>query len=148
VATYDLQPEMSLHDVVRGLEAAIRSGDHRFLVCNLANPDMIGHTGDLSAAVSACGAVDDAVRRIAEATLERGGALFITADHGNCECMRDEAGNPHTAHTLNPVPAVLVAAGFEGIQLRAGGALSDVAPTLLRLFGLPQPEAMDGKSLF
>ena len=148
VATYDLQPEMSLHDVVRGLEAAIHGGEYRFLVCNLANPDMIGHTGDLSAAVSACGAIDDAVRRIAEATLARGGALFITADHGNCECMRDEDGNPHTAHTLNPVPAVLVAAGFEGRQLRAGGALSDVAPTLLKLFGLDQPGVMDGKSLF
>ena len=148
VATYDLQPEMSLPDVTRGLEAAIRSGEYRLLVCNLANPDMIGHTGDLSAAVSACGAIDDAVRRIAEATLARGGALFITADHGNCECMRDEAGNPHTTHTLNPVPAVLVAEGFQGRQLHAGGALNDVAPTLLKLFGIEQPGVMDGKSLF
>jgi 2,3-bisphosphoglycerate-independent phosphoglycerate mutase len=147
VATYDLQPEMSLADVSQGLEAAIRSGQYRFLVCNLANPDMIGHTGDLSAAVTACEAVDAAVGRIADATLAAGGALFITADHGNCECMRDEGGNPHTSHTLNPVPAVLVAKGFEARQLRAGGALSDVAPTLLKLFGLPQPEAMDGKSL-
>ena len=147
VATYDLQPEMSLPDVTQGLEAAIRSGGYRLLVCNLANPDMIGHTGDLSAAVSACGAIDDAVRRIAEATLEQRGALFITADHGNCECMRDEAGNPHTTHTLNPVPAVLVADGFQGRQLRAGGALSDVAPTLLKLFGIAPPEVMDGRSL-
>ena len=76
-----------------------------------------------------------------------GGALFITADHGNCECMRAEDGNPHTAHTLNPVPAVLVAKGFEAGQLRSGGALSDVAPTLLKLFGLDQPNAMDGTSL-
>jgi 2,3-bisphosphoglycerate-independent phosphoglycerate mutase len=76
-----------------------------------------------------------------------GGALFITADHGNCECMRDEAGNPHTAHTLNPVPAVIVAKGFEARQLRAGGALCDVAPTLLKLMGLEQPAAMDGTSL-
>ena len=93
-------------------------------------------------------AVDAAVGRVAEATLAMGGALFITADHGNCECMRDEAGNPHTAHTLNMVPAVLVASGFEARQLHAGGALSDVAPTLLKLFGLAQPEVMDGKSLF
>ena len=147
VATYDLQPEMSLADVSRGLEAAIRSGSYRLLVCNLANPDMIGHTGDLQAAITACEAVDAAVGRIADATLAMGGALFITADHGNCECMRDESGNPHTAHTLNPVPAVLVAKGFEAHQLRAGGTLSDVAPTLLKLFGLSQPEVMDGKSL-
>ncbi len=148
VATYDLQPEMSLADVSQGLEAAIRSGTHRLLVCNLANPDMIGHTGDLAAAITACEAVDAAVGRIADATLAMGGALFITADHGNCECMRDESGNPHTAHTLNPVPAVLVAKGFEARQLRLGGALSDVAPTLLQLFGLDQPAVMDGKSLF
>ncbi len=148
MATYDLQPEMSLADVSEGLETAIRAGEYRFLVCNLANPDMIGHTGDLKAAVAACEAVDAAVGRIADATLAMGGALFITADHGNCECMRDEGGNPHTSHTLNPVPAVLVARGFEAFQLRAGGALSDVAPTLLKLFGLPQPQAMDGASLF
>lgn len=147
VATYDLQPEMSLADVSQGLETAIRSGTYRLLVCNLANPDMIGHTGDLSAAITACEAVDAAVGRIAEATLATEGALFITADHGNCECMRAEDGKPHTAHTLNPVPAVLVARGFEARQLRSGGALSDVAPTLLKLFGLEQPSAMDGRSL-
>jgi 2,3-bisphosphoglycerate-independent phosphoglycerate mutase len=148
VATYDLQPEMSLAEVSQGLEAAIRANDYRLLVCNLANPDMVGHTGDLTAAITACEAVDAAVGRIADATLATGGALFITADHGNCECMRDEAGNPHTAHTLNLVPAVLVAEGFAQRQLRAGGALCDVAPTLLKLFALPQPGAMDGKSLF
>jgi len=148
VATYDLQPEMSLADVSEGLEKAIRSGQYRLLVSNLANPDMIGHTGDLAAAITACEAVDAAVGRIADATLAMNGALFITADHGNCECMRDEGGNPHTSHTLNPVPAVLVAKGFEARQLRAGGALSDVAPTLLKLFGLDQPGTMDGTSLY
>ena len=147
VATYDLQPEMSLPEVSRGLEDAIHSGQYRLLVCNLANPDMIGHTGDLAAATVACEAVDAAVGRIADATLAMGGALFITADHGNCECMRDEGGNPHTSHTLNPVPAVLVAQGFEARQLHSGGALSDVAPTLLSLLGLEQPGVMDGKSL-
>lgn len=147
VATYNLQPEMSLADVSQGLESAIRSGQYRLLVCNLANPDMLGHTGDLAATIVACEAVDAAVGRIADASLAMGGALFITADHGNCECMRDEGGNPHTAHTLNPVPAVLVAKGFEARQLLSGGALSDVAPTLLKLFGLAQPAVMDGKSL-
>ncbi len=148
VATYDLQPEMSCLDVTRGLTQAIRSGAYRLLVCNLANGDMVGHTGDLSAATTACEVLDDAIRAIAEASLEMGGALFITADHGNCECMRDEAGNPHTAHTLNPVPAVLVAKGFEALQLHAGGALSDVAPTLLKLMDLAQPPEMDGRPLF
>jgi 2,3-bisphosphoglycerate-independent phosphoglycerate mutase len=148
VATYELQPEMSAHEVVRGLVAAIDAGEHRLLVCNLANPDMVGHTGDLSATAAALAVVDDAIRQIAQHTLALGGALLITADHGNCECMRDEKGNPHTAHTTNPVPAVLVAAGFEATQLRAAGALSDVAPTLLKLMGLGQPAEMDGVSLF
>jgi len=148
VATYELQPEMSAHEVVRGLLRAIGAGQHRLLVCNLANPDMVGHTGDLNATTAACAVVDDAIRQIAAATLAQDGALLITADHGNCECMRDEKGNPHTAHTTNPVPAVLVAKGFEARQLRAGGALSDVAPTLLKLLGMEQPAEMDGVSLF
>jgi 2,3-bisphosphoglycerate-independent phosphoglycerate mutase len=148
VPTYELQPEMSAHEVVRGLVKAIQGGEYRFLVCNLANPDMVGHTGDLSAAAAACAVVDDAIRQISEAVLAQGGALLVTADHGNCECMRDEKGNPHTAHTLNPVPAVLVAKGFETTQLRAGGVLADVAPTLLKLLAIPQPAEMDGVSLF
>jgi len=147
VATYDLMPEMSCHEVTRGLVEAIRAGEHRFIVCNLANGDMVGHTGDLSAAVMACGIVDDAVRQVADAVLAAKGALLVTADHGNADCMRDEAGNPHTAHTSNPVPAVIVAEGFEGRQLRSGGALCDVAPTLLELMGLEQPSEMEGQSL-
>ncbi len=148
VATYDLQPEMSCLEVTRGLAHAIRGGEYKLLVCNLANGDMVGHTGDISAATTACEVLDDAIRVISEAVLELKGALFITADHGNCECMRDSAGNPHTAHTLNPVPAVLVADGFEARQLREGGALNDVAPTLLKLMGLAQPVEMDGKALY
>jgi 2,3-bisphosphoglycerate-independent phosphoglycerate mutase len=148
VATYDLKPEMSCPEVTRGLVQAIRRGQHRLLVCNLANGDMVGHTGFLDATVTACSVLDESIREIAEATQAMGGALFITADHGNCECMRDEAGNPHTAHTLNPVPAVIVAKGFEARQLRASGALCDVAPTLLKLLGVEQPAAMDGASLF
>lgn len=147
VATYDLQPEMSCFDVTRGLIKAIHEGQHRFMVCNLANGDMVGHTGDLSAAIMACTVVDDAVRQIADAVLKAEGVLFITADHGNSDCMKDDAGNPHTAHTSNPVPAVLVGTGFEKRQLRMGGALCDVAPTLLEIMGLPQPKEMDGVSL-
>jgi 2,3-bisphosphoglycerate-independent phosphoglycerate mutase len=147
VATYDLMPEMSCHEVTRGLVEAIRAGQYRFIVCNLANGDMVGHTGDLNAAVMACGIVDDAVRQVAEAVLAAKGALLVTADHGNADCMRDEAGNPHTAHTSNPVPAVLVAEGFAGRQLRSGGALCDVAPTLLELMGLERSAEMEGESL-
>jgi 2,3-bisphosphoglycerate-independent phosphoglycerate mutase len=140
-------PEMSCHEVTRGLVEAIRAGQYRFIVCNLANGDMVGHTGDLNAAVMACGIVDDAVRQVAEAVLAAKGALLVTADHGNADCMRDEAGNPHTAHTSNPVPAVLVAEGFAGRQLRSGGALCDVAPTLLELMGLERSAEMEGESL-
>lgn len=148
VATYDLQPEMSAPEVIRGFTEAIRAGQHKLMVCNLANPDMVGHTGFLSATTSACAVVDDGIRQIAQAVLEMDGALLITADHGNCECMRDDKGNPHTAHTTNPVPCVLIGRELEARQLRAGGALCDVAPTLLELLGLPQPAEMDGKSLF
>jgi len=147
VATYDLMPEMSCHEVTRGLVQAIRGGEYQVLICNLANGDMVGHTGILDAATSACAIVDDSVRKIAEAVLETGGTLFITADHGNAETMRDPEGNPHTAHTMNVVPAVIVGKGFQGRQLRSGGALCDVAPTLLELLGVPQPEEMDGTSL-
>lgn len=147
VATYDLMPEMSCHEVTRGLVAAIGSGDYKVLICNLANGDMVGHTGFLDAAVSACSIVDDSVRKIAEATLAAGGTLLVTADHGNSECMLDEAGNPHTAHTMNLVPCVLVGQGFEGRALRQGGALCDVAPTLLELLGVPAPADMDGQTL-
>ncbi len=148
VATYDQKPEMSALDVTRGLNEAIRSGAYKLCVCNLANGDMVGHTGLLPAAIEACEVLDACIRDLAEATLAMDGALLITADHGNCECMRDERGDPHTAHTTNVVPAVLVAKGFESRQLRAGGALCDVAPTLLKLMDLSQPAEMDGASLF
>ncbi|HJW32007.1 MAG TPA: 2,3-bisphosphoglycerate-independent phosphoglycerate mutase, partial [Holophagaceae bacterium] len=148
VATYDLQPEMSAAEVTGGLVKAIHSGQYQLLVCNLANGDMVGHTGDLAATTTACQVLDGCIAQIAAATLAKGGALLLTADHGNCECMRDEAGNPHTAHTLNPVPGLIVAPGFEQKQLRSGGTLADVAPTLLKLMGLAQPAEMEGVSLF
>ncbi|MDR2696930.1 MAG: 2,3-bisphosphoglycerate-independent phosphoglycerate mutase [Holophagales bacterium] len=148
VATYDLMPEMSCHQVVRGLVEAIKSNQYKMIICNLANGDMVGHTGVLDAAVTACAVVDDSVRKIADAVLSLNGALLVTADHGNSECMLDENGNPHTAHTMNLVPCALVAKGFENKPLRHGGALCDVAPTLLKLLGIAQPDKMEGASLF
>jgi 2,3-bisphosphoglycerate-independent phosphoglycerate mutase len=146
VATYDQQPEMSALEVTDRLVAAIRAGSFDLIVVNFANTDMVGHTGDIAAAVKAVEAVDACVGRLAEAVEAAGGALLITADHGNAEQMRDEAtGQAHTAHTLNPVPALLLG-GPAGAGL-ADGKLADVAPTLLALMGLPQPAEMTGRSL-
>jgi len=148
VATYDLQPEMSCPEVTAKLVEAIRSGRFDAIFCNIANPDMVGHTGDLQAAIRAAEAVDVAIGAVEAAIREVGGALLITADHGNLEMMRDpETGQPHTAHTVGPVPFVYVGQR-EGARLRAGGALRDVAPTILDLLALPQPADMSGRSLF
>ena len=147
VATYDLQPEMSAAEVTDRLVAAIDSDAFDLVVVNYANPDMVGHTGDLGAAIKAVQAVDASVGRLEQAVRAQGGVLLITADHGNCELMRDpETGGPHTAHTLDLVPAVLVNAPAEFTALR-DGRLADVAPTLLALLGLPQPVEMTGTSL-
>ena len=146
VATYDLQPEMSCPEVTERLVAAIRNRDCDLAVCNIANPDMVGHTGNLAAAVLAAEAVDVAIGAIAQAVRDVGGALLVTADHGNLEMMRDAStGQPHTAHTIGPVPFVYLGPRTAG--LRAGGALRDVAPTVLDLLGLPQPADMSGRSL-
>jgi 2,3-bisphosphoglycerate-independent phosphoglycerate mutase len=147
VATYDLQPEMSAPELTDKAVDAIRSGRFDLIVLNFANPDMVGHTGSLQAAIRAVEAVDAGLGRIADAVRDAGGALLVTADHGNCELMRDPAtGGPHTAHTTNPVP-VLLAGGPEGARL-ADGRLADIAPTLLALLGVPQPAAMTGRPLF
>ncbi|MBP7241196.1 2,3-bisphosphoglycerate-independent phosphoglycerate mutase [Amaricoccus sp.] len=147
VRTYDLAPEMSAAEVTDQLAAAIRSGRHDLIVVNFANPDMVGHTGDLGAAIRACEAVDGGLGVALAALDEVGGAMIVTADHGNAEVMVDpETGGPHTAHTLNPVPVILVG-GPPGARLRAGGRLADLAPTLLELLGLPQPPEMSGRSL-
>jgi 2,3-bisphosphoglycerate-independent phosphoglycerate mutase len=146
VATYDLQPEMSCPALTDRLVEAIASGRFDAIICNIANPDMVGHTGVLEAAIRAAEAVDQAIGRIVAAVRAAGGALIITADHGNLEMMRDPVtGQPHTAHTVGPVPLVYV--GDRRVALREEGALRDVAPTLLALMGLPQPIEMTGQSL-
>jgi 2,3-bisphosphoglycerate-independent phosphoglycerate mutase len=145
VATYDLQPEMAAPEVTAKLVEVIGQG-YDLIVVNFANPDMVGHTGDLGAASRACEAVDVGLGAALEALDKVGGAMLLTADHGNCEQMRDpETGGPHTAHTLNPVPVVLIG-GPQGARLR-DGRLADVAPTLLALMGLDQPPEMTGESL-
>ncbi|KIN74647.1 2,3-bisphosphoglycerate-independent phosphoglycerate mutase [Sulfitobacter guttiformis] len=145
VATYDLQPEMSSVQVTDQLVKAIEA-QYDLIVVNYANPDMVGHTGDLAAAIAACEAVDKGLGHALEAVEKVGGAMIVTADHGNCEMMIDPAtGGPHTAHTLNPVPVVLVG-GPQGSRLRTG-RLADLAPTVLALMGLDQPEEMTGESL-
>ncbi|RRH78444.1 2,3-bisphosphoglycerate-independent phosphoglycerate mutase [Falsigemmobacter faecalis] len=145
VATYDLQPEMSSEEVTEKFLEAIEA-DYDLIVVNYANPDMVGHTGSLEAAMAACASVDRGLARVIPALLAKGGAMLLTADHGNCEQMFDPAtGGPHTAHTLNPVPVILIG-GPEGVALR-DGRLADVAPTLLQLMDLPQPEEMTGRSL-
>jgi 2,3-bisphosphoglycerate-independent phosphoglycerate mutase len=145
VATYDLKPEMSAPEVTDKAVEAIESGKYDLIVLNYANPDMVGHTGSLPAAIKAVETVDAGLGRIADAISRAGGALLVTADHGNCELMRDpDTGGPHTAHTTNPVPVVLLAGGDVAL---ADGRLADVAPTLLALMGLPQPKEMTGVSL-
>jgi 2,3-bisphosphoglycerate-independent phosphoglycerate mutase len=145
VATYDLQPEMSAPEVARRLDEAIRSGRFDVIICNIANPDMVGHTGKLEAAIAAVEAVDSCLAVVRNAVGDVGGELLVTADHGNVEQMSDpESGQSHTAHTTNPVPLV-----FEGrpAHMSSGGSLQDIAPTMLYLLGLPRPEAMTGRPL-
>ena len=145
VATYDLQPEMSAPELTDKAVEAIGSGKYDLIVLNYANPDMVGHTGILAAAIKAVETVDTGLGRLAEAIGRAGGALLVTADHGNCEMMRDpETGGPHTAHTTNPVPVLLM--GGNAATL-VDGRLADIAPTLLELMGLPKPAEMTGTSL-
>ncbi|MBE0412283.1 2,3-bisphosphoglycerate-independent phosphoglycerate mutase [Yoonia sp.] len=145
VATYDLQPEMSASEVTAAFVKAIGDG-YDLIVTNYANPDMVGHTGDIGAAVRACEAVDAGLGQVLGALRAAGGAMVLTADHGNCEMLIDpDTGGAHTAHTLNPVPVALIG-GPEGVRLR-DGRLADLAPTLLDLMGLEQPPEMTGRSL-
>ena len=145
VATYNLKPEMSAPKLTDEVIRAVSGGRYDTLICNFANPDMVGHTGDFAATVRAVEAIDACLGRIAEAVRRAGGELLITADHGNAEQMRDsESGQAHTAHTTNPVPLVYVG---RPARIAEGGSLQDVAPTLLRLMGLGQPSEMTGQPL-
>ena len=146
VATYDLAPEMSADGVLAAALDSLAGHRHDLIVMNFANPDMVGHTGDLDAAIKAVETVDGCVGRLAEAVLARGGQMLVTADHGNCEVMWDDAAkSPHTAHTTSLVPVILVGAA-DGTKLR-DGRLADLAPTLLDLMGLARPAAMTGRPL-
>jgi 2,3-bisphosphoglycerate-independent phosphoglycerate mutase len=144
VLTYDLAPEMSSELVTESLIKAIKN-NIELIVVNYANPDMVGHTGDLQAAIKACEAIDKALNQVVPTLEDKGGCMLLTSDHGNCETMVNlDTNTPHTAHTTNLVPAILI--GSKN-NLRKGGRLADVAPTILELMQLPQPIEMTGKSL-
>lgn len=148
VATYDLQPEMSLNALTDRVVEAISGKQFDIVVLNIANPDMVGHTGVMKAAIKAVEATDAAVGRILDAVAGIGGTAMITADHGNCEIMwNEQTGQPHTAHTTSPVPLILVENGRRSGTLRDGGALENVAPTLLDLLGIEAPSEMTAESL-
>ena len=144
VATYDMQPEMSAYEVTDKLVEAIKSGKYDMIILNFANCDMVGHTGIFDAAVKAVEAVDECVGKVTDAIAEMGGVALITADHGNADKMVEDDGKPFTAHTTNPVPFCVI--GYD-CKLREGGVLADIAPTMLEILGLPQPEEMTGKSI-
>ena len=147
VATYDLKPEMSAYEVTAEAVKRIESGKYDVMILNFANPDMVGHTGVMEAAVKAVHAVDECAAEVVSAILKAGGRAIITADHGNCEQMVGPDGEPFTAHTTNPVPLILVDDMRKEAKFRTGGRLCDLAPTLLALMGLPVPEEMSGRSL-
>ena len=147
VATYDLKPEMSAYEVAEEAVRRVESGKYDVMILNFANPDMVGHTGVMEAATTAVHAVDECLGKVVEAIRKQGGRAIITADHGNCEQMYAEDGSPFTAHTINPVPVVLVDDANKAVTLRKGGRLSDLSPTILGLMGLPTPAGMTGSSL-
>ncbi len=145
VATYDLKPEMSAYEVTEKLINAIKEDKYDSIILNYANPDMVGHTGSLEAAIKAIEAIDECVGKVIEVCKEKGAVVLITADHGNAEQMIDyKTGEPHTAHTTNPVPLILV--GMNDVKLKSG-KLADLAPTMLDIMGLEKPEEMTGESL-
>ncbi len=144
VATYDLKPEMSAYEVTDALLKEIAAEKHDVIILNFANPDMVGHSGKLEPTVRAVEAVDECLGRVVEAVLDKGGVAVITADHGNADMVLDAENRPHTAHTTFPVPFIVT---DEGVKLREGGILADIAPTILHLLGLPRPKEMTGRSI-
>jgi 2,3-bisphosphoglycerate-independent phosphoglycerate mutase len=148
VTTYDQKPEMSAREVAAKVVEAVESSRYGFILVNFANPDMVGHTGILDAAVKAVKVVDECMGLLRRAARAAGMAMLVTADHGNCEMMIDPAtGQPHTAHTLGPVPFILADPDVRGAKLRGDGVLADVAPTALQVMGLSQPKEMKGLGL-
>lgn len=147
VATYDLQPEMSAFIVCDRALNELEKNDYDVMILNFANCDMVGHTGNIEAAEKAVRVVDECLRKLTEYILARGGVLLVTADHGNAEMMRDAEGKPHTAHTTNRVPFVLVGVAYKDRHLRRDGSLCDIAPTLLEVAGIEKPEQMSGRTL-
>lgn len=146
VATYDLQPEMSAEDIRDAAVREIEAEKYDFICLNFANPDMVGHTGVFSAAVQACETVDRCLKDVTEIALRHNYTVIIAPDHGNADCMINEDGSPNTAHTLNPVPCIVVDWDLKSLKLK-DGVLADIAPTILKLMGIPQPSEMTGKSL-
>jgi 2,3-bisphosphoglycerate-independent phosphoglycerate mutase len=145
VETYDMKPEMSAYEVTEKVVNAINSKKYDCIILNYANPDMVGHTGNLEAAIKALETIDECVGKVVDAVQKNNGTLLITADHGNIEQMIDyKTGEPHTAHTTNPVPLILV--GKDDVKLKSG-KLADLAPTMLDIMGLEKPEEMTGESL-
>jgi 2,3-bisphosphoglycerate-independent phosphoglycerate mutase len=144
VPTYDQKPEMSAREAAREFVSAWAQENPAFGIVNFANPDMVGHTGVIEAAVEAIEAVDSCLGEVVEAVHRSGGACVVTADHGNADHMLEADGSPNTAHSLNPVPLIIT---VDGLSLRGGGILADVAPTVLRMLGIDRPEAMTGESL-
>jgi 2,3-bisphosphoglycerate-independent phosphoglycerate mutase len=144
VPTYDHKPEMSARAAADAFVEGWQEGGYRFGIINFANPDMVGHTGVIPAAVQAVETVDACLGDVVEAVTGKGGVCIVTADHGNCDHMLEPDGSPNTAHSLNPVPLIVTA---EGLELRDQGILADVAPTALDLLGIPQPEPMTGRTL-
>ena len=145
VATYDLQPEMSIAEVAERLVSALKENKYDLVVLNFANPDMVGHTGNMQAAIKAVEAVDTELQKVVTAATEMGYKTLITADHGNADQMVKEDGSPHTAHTTSLVPAILVGLSDE---LLHEGKLADIAPTLLKMMGLAKPSEMTGSALY
>ncbi|MFW6388732.1 MAG: hypothetical protein ACOCY9_02375 [Desulfohalobiaceae bacterium] len=147
VATYDQKPEMSVFQVTEELVAAWQGGKYSFVVCNFANLDMVGHTGNFKATVQACEAVDSCVGRVLQLVPSGPGSLVLTADHGNAENMLNQEHKPHTAHSQNPVPFFLLRGQGPHLKLRSQGILADIAPTILDLWAIPKPEEMTGSSM-